>query len=87
MQKNASLRSKTKPFGWDFSQDYIGIGYCGMERDYSFIYDLEILNHSPDSIIFLLRGLGCYMVNWWGPIAHKPGIYLLKAVVPPESLF
>ena len=73
--------------GWDFSQDYIGIGYSGMEGDYSFIYDLEILNHSPGSIIFLLRGLGCYMVNWWGPIAHKPGIYLLKAVVPPESLF
>ena len=26
------------------------------------------------------------MVNWWGPIAHKQGIYLLKAVVPPPSL-
>ena len=22
------------------------------------------------------------MVNWWGPIAHKQEIYLLKAVVP-----
>ena len=22
------------------------------------------------------------MVNWWEPIAHKQGIYLLKAVVP-----
>ena len=35
----------------------------------------------------LLRGLGCYMANWWGPIAHKQGIYSLKAVVPPEPLF
>ena len=24
------------------------------------------------------------MANRWGPIAHKQGIYLLKAVVPPE---
>ena len=24
------------------------------------------------------------MANWWGPIAHKQGIYLLKSVVPPE---
>ena len=37
--------------GWDFSQDYIGIGYCGVEGDYSFIYDLEILNHSPSPVI------------------------------------
>ena len=35
----------------------------------------------------LLRGLGCYMANWWGPIAYKQGIHLLKAVVPPELLF
>ena len=41
--------------GWDFSQDYIGIEYCGMERDYSFIYDLEILNDSSGSVIFLYR--------------------------------
>ena len=41
--------------GWDFSQDYIGIGYCGMEGDYSFIYDLEILNHSPGPILSLYR--------------------------------
>ena len=41
--------------GWDFSQDYIGIGYCGKERDYSFIYDLEILNHLPGPIFFLYR--------------------------------
>ena len=27
------------------------------------------------------------MVNWWGPIAHKQGIYLLKAVVPPSLSF
>ena len=55
MQKNATLRSKTKPLGtgWDFSQDYIGIGYYGMEGDYSFIYDPEILNHSPGSVFFL----------------------------------
>ena len=26
------------------------------------------------------------MVNWWGPITHKQGIYLLKAVVPLEPL-
>ena len=57
MQKNVSLRSKTVNHlgGWDFSQDYIGIGYCGMDRDYSFIYDPEILNHSPGSILFLYR--------------------------------
>ena len=24
------------------------------------------------------------MVDWWVPIAHKQGIYLLKAVVPPR---
>ena len=55
MQKNATLRSKTKPLGtgWDFSQDYIGIGYYGMEGDYSFIYDPEILNHSPGSVLSL----------------------------------
>ena len=41
--------------GRDFSQDYIGIEYCGMEEDYSFIYDLEILNHSPGPILFLYR--------------------------------
>ena len=59
-----------------------------MEGDYSLIYDLEILNHSPGSVFFfLLRGLGYYMANWWGPIAHKQGIYLLKDVVPPEPLF
>ena len=31
-----------KPLGTarDFSQDYTGIGYCGMEGDYSSIYDL-----------------------------------------------
>ena len=39
--------------GWDFSQDYIGIRYCGMEGDYSFIYDPEILNHSPGSVLSL----------------------------------
>ena len=39
--------------GWDFSQDYIGIEYCEMEGDYSFIYDLEILNHLPGSDLFL----------------------------------
>ena len=38
--------------GWDFSQDYIGIGYCGLEGGYNFIYDLEILKHSPGSIFF-----------------------------------
>ena len=41
--------------GWDFSQDYIGIGYCGMEGNCSFIYDLEILNHSPGPVLFLYR--------------------------------
>ena len=41
--------------GQDFSQDYIGIGYCGMEGKYNFIYDPEILNHSPGSILFLHR--------------------------------
>ena len=47
-----------KPFdtGWDFSQDYIGIGYSGMGAgDYSFIYNLEILNHSPGPVLFLYR--------------------------------
>ena len=55
MKKNASLRSKTANTGWDFSQYYIGIRYSGMERDYSFIYDLEILNHSPCPVLFLYR--------------------------------
>ena len=32
-----------------------GIEYCGMEGGYSFIYDPEILNHSPGSILFLYR--------------------------------
>ena len=27
------------------------------------------------------------MVNWWGPIAHRQGIYLLEAVVLLELLF
>ena len=56
-KKNASLRSKTVnhlALG-GISPDYIGIGYCGMEGDYSFIYDMEILNHSPGSIFFLYR--------------------------------
>ena len=26
-------------------------------------------------------------MNWWGPIAHRQGIYLLEAVVHPELLF
>ena len=63
-----------KPFGtgWDFSQDYIGIGYCGIESDYSFIYDLEILNHLPGPIFFLYREdwgvTNPLMANWWGPM-------------------
>ena len=46
-----------KPFGtgWDFSQDNIGIEYCGMEGDYSFIYDPEILNNFPGPNLFLYR--------------------------------
>ena len=39
--------------GWNFSQDYIGIGYSGMEGDYRFIYDSEILNHLPGSVLLL----------------------------------
>ena len=27
------------------------------------------------------------MANWWGSIAYKQGIYLLKAVVPPSLSF
>ena len=62
--------------GWDFSQDYIGIGYCGMEEDYSFIYDPETLNHSPGSVFFFFtERIGVYVANWWEPIAHKQGIY------------
>ena len=41
--------------GGGFSLDYIGIGYCGIEGDYSFIYDPEILNHSPGPVLFLYR--------------------------------
>ena len=37
--------------------------------------------------LFSFLRLGCYMANWWGPVAHKQGIYLLKAVVPLEPLF
>ena len=49
-----------KPLGtrWDFSQDYIRIGYCGMVGDYRVIYDLEILNHSPGSILFFTERIG-----------------------------
>jgi len=37
---------------------------------------------------FSLRGgSGCYMVNWWRPIAHRQGIYLLEAVALPKLLF
>ena len=54
-----------KPLGtvWDFSQDYIGIGYCGMEGDYSFIYDPEILNHLSGSVFFLYWE--DWGVTWW----------------------
>ena len=61
VQKNACLRSKIVnhlALGvgvGGFSQDYIGIGYCGIEGDYSFIYDPEILNHSPGPVLFLFR--------------------------------
>ena len=41
--------------GQNFSQDYIGIGYCGVEENYNFIYDPEILNHSPGPVLFLCR--------------------------------
>ena len=41
--------------GWDFPQDYIGIVYCGMEGNYSFIYDPEMLNHLPAPVLFLYR--------------------------------
>ena len=54
MEKNASLRSKNVnhlTLG-GISPNIIGIEYCGMEGDYSFIYDPEILNHSPDSVLF-----------------------------------
>ena len=44
--------------GRDFSQDYIGIGYCGMEGEYSFINDLETLNHSPGSILGVAWQIG-----------------------------
>ena len=44
--------------GHDFSQDYIGIGYCGMEGEYSFINDLETLNHSPGSILGVTWQIG-----------------------------
>ena len=35
----------------------------------------------------LQGGSGCYLVNWWGPIAHRKGVYLLEAVVFPKLLF
>ena len=49
-----------KPLGTgrDFSPDYIGIGYCGMEGDYSFIYDLEILNHCQVPSFFFAERIG-----------------------------
>ena len=61
LQKNACLGSKIVnhlALGVGvgaFSLDYIGIGYCGIEGDYSFIYDPEILNHSPGPVLFLYR--------------------------------
>ena len=45
--------SKPLGTGWDFCQDYIGIGYCGMDGDYSFTYHLEAFNPSPGPILFL----------------------------------
>ena len=39
--------------GRDFSQDYIGIGYGGMDGDYIFIYDPKILKHSPSPTLFI----------------------------------
>ena len=54
MEDTESLRSKNVnhlTLG-GISPNIIGIGYCGMEGDYSFIYDPEILNHSPDSILY-----------------------------------
>ena len=57
-KEEASLRSKTVnhlALGGISPNDYIGIGYCGTEGDYSFIYDLEILNHSPGSVLLLYR--------------------------------
>ena len=42
--------------GWNFSQDYVKIGYCGMEGDYSFIYDLRSWNiHQILSFFFTER--------------------------------
>ena len=61
LQKNACLGSKIVnhlALGVGvgaFSQDYIGIGYCRIEGDYSFIYDPQILNHSPGPVLFLYR--------------------------------
>ena len=58
MQKNPSLRSKTVnhlALGGISPKITVRIEYCRMEQDYSFIYDLEILNHSPGSVIFLYR--------------------------------
>ena len=55
--------NKPLAIGWDFSQDYVGFGHWGVEGDYSLIYDLEILNHTPDSLLFLYReDRG---VTWW----------------------
>ena len=62
-----------------------------MEGEYSFIYDPELLNHSPGPILFLYRedqGVTLWIwSNWWGPIAHRQGLYSLEAVVLPELLF
>ena len=35
----------------------------------------------------LQGGSECYIVSWWGLIAHRQGIYLLEAVVLYELLF
>ena len=84
MQRNASLRSRTV-------KNHLTLGFLprilwngGGLQLHLWSGDLELFAKYPP--FSLQGGLGCYMVNWWGPIAHSQGIYLLEAIVLLELL-
>ena len=79
--------SKPLAIGWDFSQDYIGIGLSGGGGLQPHLWSGDLEPHTRFPPFPLQGGSRCYVVNSWGPIAHRQGIYLLEAVVLLELLF
>ena len=73
--------------GWDFSQDCIAIVFSGMEGGHSFIYDPEILNHLPGSVLFFTGRIGVLHSELVGTNSPQARNLLLEAVVLPEFLF